>query len=100
MMGALEDILRRTMPGKDVLQADEAAAYLGVSVSRLHTLCSQRAITHYRTGRCTYFRKADLEAYMCSGERRDAVQDILQTLHNNNLKIKQQWKKESKRMTA
>lgn len=84
-MITLVDILGRTFPGKDVLQVDEAAAYLGLSVSRVHTLCSRRELTHYRTGRSLYFRKADLDAYMCSGERRAALSEAEAAIEGRRL---------------
>ena len=94
-MMTLEEILRRTMPGKDVLNLEEAACYLGLSESRLYTLCSKRLVAHYHTGRFTYFRKADLDAYMCSGERREAVADVVEAIDLQliNKQIKQSWKR-------
>lgn len=84
-MNTLVDILGRTFPGKDVLQLDEAAAYIGISANRLYALCSKRQVTHYRTGRSVYFRKSDLDAYMCSGERRAALSEAEAAIEGRRL---------------
>ena len=84
-MNELADILSRTYPGKEVLLVEEAAGYLGLSVSRVHALCSSRALAHYSTGRAVYIKKADLDAYMCSGERRAALSEAEAAIEGRRL---------------
>lgn len=50
---------------KEVLTAEEAARYMGVSVSYLYQLTAQRSIPHSKpVGKKIYFRRAELEAWL------------------------------------
>lgn len=53
-----------TLATKEVLDADEAAAYLRVSKSRLYTMLSDRELPHYKSsnGRVS-FRKSELDEW-------------------------------------
>ena len=50
---------------KEVLTADEAARYLGVSKSYLYKLTMRQLIPHYKpTGKLCYFNRAELERWL------------------------------------
>lgn len=51
---------------KAVLDLKETALYTGYSVGQLYRLTSGQQIPHYKKGNRLYFRKSDLEAWMCS----------------------------------
>lgn len=52
---------------KEVLTADEAAKYMGVSKSYLYKLTMRRSIPHSKPmGKMCYFRRADLEQWLMS----------------------------------
>lgn len=61
---------------KEVLTAEEAASYLGISKSYLYKLTMRRAIPHFKPeGKLVYFRRNELEAWLC--RNRVATQDEL-----------------------
>lgn len=53
---------------KEVLTTDEAAKYLGVSLSCLYKWTMSRAIPHYKspTGKMCFFNRKEIEAWMQS----------------------------------
>jgi len=53
---------------KEVLTTDEAAKYLGVSLSCLYKWTMSRAIPHYKSpsGKMCYFNRKEIEAWMQS----------------------------------
>lgn len=52
---------------KEVLTSEEAARYLGVSMSYLYKLTMNRAIPHYKPlGKKCYFNRHELEAWLQS----------------------------------
>ena len=52
---------------KEVLTSDEAARYLGVSMSYLYKLTMRREIPHYKPmGKKCYFNRLELEAWLQS----------------------------------
>ena len=53
---------------KEVLTSDEAAKYLGVSLSCLYKWTMSRAIPHYKspTGKMCFFNRKEIEAWMQS----------------------------------
>lgn len=56
---------KETGSGKRYLTTREAAAYLGVSLSYLHRLTSQRALRHFKpASRLLYFDVDDLDAWI------------------------------------
>ena len=52
-----------TIP-RGALSADEAAAYLGVSLSTIHRLTRAGELAHVRVGRLIRFRREDLDAFL------------------------------------
>lgn len=52
---------------KPVLNMREAADFTSLSVSRLYTLTSTRAIPHYKNGKKIYFAKSELEQWLLRG---------------------------------
>lgn len=56
---------RLTLIGaKDVLDIDEAAILIGMSVGHIYRLTSAREIPHYKKNRKLYFNKAELNEWM------------------------------------
>lgn len=50
---------------KDMLTIDEAARYLGIAKRTLYNMMCDRAIVYYKpTVKLTFFRRADLDAWM------------------------------------
>jgi excisionase family DNA binding protein len=48
---------------QDVLNYDQAAAYLGISLRNLKDLVLRKSIDHFRIGRLVRFNRKDLEAW-------------------------------------
>ena len=49
---------------KPVLTSQEAAAYLGISMSKLYKLTCQKEIPHYKpNGKLNYFEREEIEAW-------------------------------------
>jgi excisionase family DNA binding protein len=54
------------------LNVEQAAAHLGISVSQIYTLCSQRhrnGIPMTKEGSRSYFKASELDAWRTRGER-------------------------------
>ena len=53
---------------KEVLTSDEAARYIGVSKSCLYKWTATRQIPHFKspTGKCVFFNRQEVEAWMQS----------------------------------
>lgn len=49
---------------KEVFDIHEAAAFIGISESRLYHLTSAKEVPHYKRGNSTFFRKSELEDWM------------------------------------
>ena len=50
---------------KEVLTSDEAAAYIGISMSYLYKLTHRREIPHYKPmGKVCYFNRKELEEWL------------------------------------
>ena len=60
---------------KEVLNANEAALFLGISTGRLYHLTAERAIPHYKKNGSLSFRKSELEDWLL-GERVDTKEEI------------------------
>lgn len=50
---------------KTVLDLNEAALFTGFSTGHLYRLTLGRQIPHFKKNRKLYFKKSDLEAWMC-----------------------------------
>lgn len=82
-MGTLEElsakidrIERAALIGaKAVLDIKETALYTGYSVGQLYRLTSGQNIPHYKNGNKLYFKKSELEKWMCA-ERVRTRQEI------------------------
>lgn len=62
---------------KEVLTAEEAANYLGVSKSYLYKLTMNRRIPHFKPeGKLVYFKREELDAWLC--RNRVATNDELE----------------------
>lgn len=51
---------------KNVLNVDEVAMILSVSVDRVRHLVSERKIPHYKQGNRTFFKKSEIEDWQLS----------------------------------
>lgn len=51
---------------KSVLGLKETALFTGYSLGQLYRMTSGQEIPHFKKGNKLYFKKADLEAWMCS----------------------------------
>lgn len=50
---------------KEVLTSEEAARYMGISLSHLYKLTMRQAIPHYKpTGKVVYFNRAEVEQWL------------------------------------
>ena len=58
---ALEDIM---LCQKEILNFDEAAAYLSMSKSTLYKLTSKKEIPHYKPNRFVFFERAALDGWI------------------------------------
>ncbi len=58
---ALEDIM---LCQKEILNFDEAAAYLSMSKSTLYKLTSKKEIPHYKPNRFVFFERAELDGWI------------------------------------
>lgn len=69
---------------KEVLTSDEAAKYLGVSLSCLYKWTMSRQIPHYKSpsGKMCYFNRKEIEAWMqsCKVATNDELEQQAQTL--------------------
>ncbi|MBR4499832.1 MAG: helix-turn-helix domain-containing protein [Paludibacteraceae bacterium] len=60
----LERIERLVLIGaKSVLDTEEVALMLGISVSRVRHLTSARDIPHYKQGKSVFFKKEEIERW-------------------------------------
>lgn len=50
---------------KRILTAKETSQLIGISLSRLYTLCSERTIPHYKQGKL-YFKRDEVEDWLTS----------------------------------
>ena len=60
---------------KTVLDLNEASLFTGFSTGHLYRLTSGREIPHFKKNRKLYFKKSDLEAWLCA-ERVLTVKEI------------------------
>ena len=62
----LDSLSRMTLIGaKTVLDLEETCLFTGLSKGHLYRLTSGRQIPHFKKNRKLYFKKSDLEAWMC-----------------------------------
>lgn len=54
------------LSAKTVLDLHEASLFTGFSTGQLYRLTSGREIPHFKKNRKLYFKKSDLEAWMCA----------------------------------
>ena len=67
---------------KEVLTAEEAARYLGMSKSYLYKLTMRQQIPHYKPlGKMCYFNRFELEQWLQSN-RVSTAEEIRQRAHN------------------
>lgn len=50
---------------KTILDINEAAVFVGFTVGHLYHLTSGRKIPHFKKNRKVFFKKSDLEAWLC-----------------------------------
>jgi DNA binding domain, excisionase family len=56
-----------TIGAKDVLTSEEAAKYMGVSMSYLYKLTAEQRVPHYKpNGKIMYFNRRELEQWLQS----------------------------------
>lgn len=60
-IGALESIF---LCQKEILNFDEASAYLNMSKSTLYKLTSKKEIPHYKPNRFVFFEKSELDKWI------------------------------------
>ena len=58
-----------------ILDADQAAAFIGIAKPTLYRKCSEKHIPHFKKGRKLYFDKMELIEWLKSGKRK-TVDDI------------------------
>lgn len=69
-MTEIEEIIAKyikanTITSKEVLTSNEAATYMGCSLSHLHKLTMRCEIPHYKpNGKMCYFNRRELEAWL------------------------------------
>lgn len=65
----MEDLLKHieimvSIMAKETLNANEAAALIGISTNRLYHLVHDNDIPHYKNGTKTMFKKSEIEKWM------------------------------------
>ena len=69
----LEELLERALAPaiaqREMLSAQEAATYLGLSLSTIWKMSSARVLPYHKTGKLLRFAKKDLDAYLESRRR-------------------------------
>jgi len=66
IMQRLDSIERNTLiASKNVLTFEEAVTYTGISRGHLYRMTSEKRVPHYKLQRRLYFRKEELEDWMC-----------------------------------
>lgn len=65
IMEAISEAASKAYP-KEVMTSEETAKYMGVSLSYLYKLTSNKEIPHFKsqTGRMCYFNRKEVEAWM------------------------------------
>ncbi len=58
-----------------ILDADQAAAFIGIAKPTLYGKCSEKLIPHFKKGRKLYFDKMELIEWLKSGKRK-TIEDI------------------------
>lgn len=52
---------------KEVLTSEEAARFMGISISQLYKLTMRKEVTHFKpAGKCVYFNRTELEQWLQS----------------------------------
>ena len=71
---------------KEMLTTQEAAYYLGISLSQLYKMTSSMTIPHYKPrGKMVYFDKSELDAWM----RRDRVNTVREAIEASSFYTEQ-----------
>lgn len=60
---------------KPVLNAEETADYLGVTIQHIYRLTSKKEIPHYKRGKSIFFNREELNAWL-QEERIDTLAEI------------------------
>ena len=61
----LNNLEKQTIASKDILTLQEAALYMGISLSQIYKLTSTQSIPHYKPrGKMCYFEKKELDAWL------------------------------------
>ena len=58
-----------------ILDADQAAAFIGIAKATLYCKCSEKHIPHFKKGKKLYFDKRELIEWLKSGKRK-TIDDI------------------------
>lgn len=58
---------------EEVLNADQAAAYLHIAKQTLYTLTSKRKVPFYKNGKKILFRRGDLDDWLNRGKHMEVV---------------------------
>ena len=70
------------LASKSILNTQEAAEYLSLSIGYLYQLTSQKKIAFYKTGKLNYFKKTDLDNYLLSSPQ-ESIKEFEQDVYNN-----------------
>lgn len=63
------------MNGKEVLNMDECALYLGIDKSTLYNKVHKKEVPYYKCGNKVYFKKSEINDYM-TAEKSYSVDEI------------------------
>lgn len=74
------------MEGNRRFNSEQAADYLGISISSLYTLCRRREIPHYRIGSKYLFRPESLDNWIDEKERCCTVYEVTEEEAFSNIR--------------
>lgn len=61
----LVNLEKQAISSKDILTSQEAAVYIGVSLSQMYKMTSTNSIPHYKPrGKMCYFERKELDAWL------------------------------------
>lgn len=61
----LYNLEKQAISSKDILTLQEAAIYMGISLSQIYKLTSTQSIPHYKPrGKMCYFERKELDAWL------------------------------------
>lgn len=87
----IELLLEKLDPHKadknELLNIEEAAAFLKVSVAAVYTKVSRQEIPYSKPGRRLYFNKTDLKKWIANGKRK-TIEELMKSNNHHTTRVK------------